>query len=88
MSLELALEITGTAYAQLMAGQIAKLCLKIDNLSIEVLTLKKTVTSPLEEIEKFGKVRESTPDPEMQPPTIPTIPKDNFTIEPKRPSAV
>jgi hypothetical protein len=83
MPQDMAEKIVGTAVIKVMEGHFTKLYSKIDNLKTEVSTLKTTVASLLEENKKLGEVRGNAPDPEMQPPTTPAIPKKDLTIRPR-----
>jgi len=73
-------KIVGTAVIKVMEGHFAKLYSKIDNLKTEVSTLKTTVASLVEENKKLGEVRGNMPDPEKQPPVMPTTSKKDLTI--------
>jgi hypothetical protein len=83
MPQDVAEKIVGTAVIKVMEGHFAKLYSKIDNLKTEVLTLKTTVASLVEENQKLGEVRGNAPDPEMQPPATPATPKKELTIRPR-----
>jgi len=83
MPQDVAEKIVGTAVIKVMEGHFAKLYSKIDNLKMEVSTLKTTVASLVEENKKLGEVRGNAPDPEMQPPTTPATPKKDLTIRPR-----
>jgi len=83
MPQDMAEKIVGTAVIKVMEGHFAKLYSKIDNLKTEVLTLKTTVASLVEENKKLGEVRGNVPDPEKQPPATPQTPKKDLTIRPR-----
>jgi hypothetical protein len=83
MPVDVAEKIVGMAVIKVMEGHFAKLYSKIDNLKMEVSTLKTTVASLVEENKKLGEVRGNAPDPEKQPPATPMTPKKDLTIRPR-----
>jgi len=80
MSIEIVEELVGRAFISVMEGHFAKLYMKIDNLKMEVSTLKTTVVSVLEENKKIGEIRGNAPDQELQPPATPRTPTKDLTI--------
>jgi hypothetical protein len=80
MPQDVAEKIVGMAVIKVMEGHFAKLYSKIDNLKMEVSTLKTTVASLVEENKKLGEVRGNAPDPEKQPPATPVTPTKDLTI--------
>jgi len=83
MPIEIVEELVGKAFISVMEGHFTKLYSKIDNLKMEVSTLKTTVASLVEENKKFGEVGRHAPDPEKQQTTTPHTPKKDLTIMPR-----
>jgi len=77
---DLVMEMVGMAFIIIMEGHFSKLYTKFHNLKMELLTLNTTVARIVGEIKKSGEVMENAPDPEIQPPAIPIIPKIDFMI--------
>jgi hypothetical protein len=69
------MEVVGTAFTSGMDGHLAKLYSIIDNLRMEVLTLKPTVSSLVEENKKLGEDRRRVPDPKKQQTILPETPR-------------
>jgi len=83
MPIEIVEELVGKAFISVMEGHVAKLYLKINNLSAEVSTLKTTVASLVEENKMMRKVRGNAPDPELQPSATPQTPIKDLMIRPR-----
>jgi hypothetical protein len=70
--------MVSVAFIKVMEGHFAKLYSKIDNLNMDISTLK--TANLAKENTMLGNIRRNASDPEKQPPAIPRTPKKHRTI--------